>query len=51
MCEFFEKSEKISSKEMIQQIKKYFIEHGFEYKGKTDDGISILKKMKAKNSD
>ena len=41
--------EAISYKEMIQEIKKYFIEHSFEEMGKTDKGISIFEKKGENN--
>lgn len=34
----------LSLTEMIQEIKKHFIEHGFEEIGKTDKEISIFEK-------
>ena len=51
MCEFFEKSEDVSHKEMVREIKKYFLERGFENIGKTENNITVFKKTEGDNSD
>lgn len=40
----------ISHKEMIEEIKKHLKKHGFEEKGRTNEGFLILKKKEKGNN-